>query len=103
MAHDDRRPDPAAVADLRGRLGLTARQGECLGLYCCEGLTQEAIAARLGIAQRVVSQHISAARAKLAARGLDISTLSRPASAARFSAGSATLEAMDPARLKGVW
>ncbi len=47
------------------RAGLTPRQRECLTLYYLKGLDQWEIAARLGIHQTTVSQHIKYALEKL--------------------------------------
>jgi len=46
---------------------LTARQNECLSLYYLQGHPQREIAARLGIHQTTVSQHIRYALKKLKA------------------------------------
>lgn len=48
------------LARLRDALAeLPARQGEALGLYLDQGLTQDEIAGRMGISTRMVSRHIS--------------------------------------------
>ena len=47
------------------RARLTIRQTLCLSLQSYEGLTQRAIAKRLGVSLSTVAGHISAARRKL--------------------------------------
>lgn len=63
----DERHDPLRQVEQRQQLDrlrdalaeLPARQGEALGLYLNQGLTQDQIAEQMGVSTRMVSKHIS--------------------------------------------
>ena len=93
---------PRAGRDHRGH-GLTPRQLSCLALSSCEGLTQQQIARRLGIGQRSVSQHIAAARAKLAAAGRQAALPQRPRGRQGLSFDPAGLDAVEAQGVVGIW
>lgn len=47
------------------KCGLTERQEECIIMYYVDGMSERAIGEKLGISQRVVSQHIEYGRKKI--------------------------------------
>ena len=72
IAVDENDPERELIAEQASRAvlalvnSLPRRQSQCVELYYYDGMTQEQIAERLSVGQRVVSEHLTSAKRNLA-------------------------------------
>lgn len=92
---------PANTLNRLRAAGLTETEGNCLGLYCFDGLRQRQIAKDLRMSQPAVSQHIAHARKKLRAAGLYARR--RRGERGVVAMPNGWLDRLDPEQIKGIW
>ena len=96
----------STVSKLRQKLAsahLTAKQVQCLALYCYDGLSEREIARRLGMRQQSVSRRIVAARRRLAKVGLRAEVLRTEFQAILCPMAPYEIDKLGPREIKAVW
>ena len=105
-ASSEREHNTGRVAALRRRLqaiGLTPRQMQCLSLYYYDGLSQGQIGVHLGIGQRVVSQHLTYGRRKLASARLTLRRVTMEDDLKIAHMDTDSLDGLSPELTRGLW
>lgn len=82
---------------------LTAKQAQCLALYCYDGLSERQIARRLGMRQQAVSRRILAARRRLAKAGLRAEPVHIEFQGVLQPMAPYGIDSLGPRDIKAVW
>lgn len=96
-------PHTTSLTEQLAAAGLTDRQRDCLAMVVFDGLRHRQIAERLGVVRRVVTHHVAAARKKLAAIGLEASTVEHSARPRTITMDPHVMDQLDPADIRAKW